>query len=320
MALNDETAEIEPAALERLQRADGYLLDGPPPEVPGYVRPLERRGTTHFLTLPISGGDRVTGFICFGQSSERGFEHEDIQQVRRVCDQISVALANARLVDELDRFNWGALRTLARAIDAKSSWTAGHSERVTENALKIGKALALSETELGTLRRGGLLHDIGKIGVPAAILDKPARLTDEEHEVMKGHVLLGAKILEPLEAFKDAMPIVLEHHEWFNGQGYPHGLAGEELTVSGRIYAVADVFDALTSARPYRSGLPLETAVKVIVGRSGTQFDPAIVKVFLEIMATEHCVMVPDGVTVDVDPDKGRYNEDLEHAAVAASA
>jgi putative nucleotidyltransferase with HDIG domain len=127
---------------------------------------------------------------------------------------------------QLDRLNWGALTALARAIDAKSEWTAGHSERVTKLALKIGRAMGFSQEELDDLHRGGLLHDIGKIGTPAELIDKHMSLTDEEHDVIREHPNIGERILEPIEAYAEVIPLVKQHHEWFNGNGYPDGLAG----------------------------------------------------------------------------------------------
>jgi putative nucleotidyltransferase with HDIG domain len=292
-----QVIELRSIDLDRLRGGDSFLLDGAAGGVPSYAAPLAARGSTSYLTLPLGKGEALTGFVCFGQGMARGFEEEDIQQVRQVCDQISVALANARLVDELDRFSWGTLRALARAIDAKSPWTAGHSERVTDLALRIGRRVGLSPRELDTLRRGGLLHDIGKIGVPAAVLDKPGRLSEQELLTMRDHVRIGASILEPLTAFGDALPIVTEHHEWFNGQGYPNGLKGDGISLSGRIFAVADVYDALTSSRPYRRGMPRWHAAALIEEGSGRQFDPAIVAVFLEVLADE-----PEEALVEDDP------------------
>ena len=135
------------------------------------------------------------------------------------------------------------------------------------------------------LHRGGLLHDIGKIDTPVSILDKPARLTKEEFRTMRDHVRIGARILEPIAAFADALPIVLEHHVWYNGKGYPAGLAGEQISLGGRIFAVADVFDAVSSARPYRSGIPPQKAIDIITNDSGTQFDPKVVQAFLEVIS-----------------------------------
>ena len=196
---------------------------------------------------------------------------------------------------KLDRLNWGTLTALARTIDAKSPWTAGHSERVTQLALEIGRHLGLSQESLDLLNRAGLLHDIGKIATPAEILDKPGKLTDEERRIINQHPKNGERILEPIEDFATIVPMVMQHHERFDGSGYPAGLTGEEITLGARILAVADVYDAITSERPYRKGLPHEKAVEIIKEGSGTQFDPKIVDIFQTIMdlkqkATSHKV------------------------------
>jgi len=174
---------------------------------------------------------------------------------------------------------------LARAIDAKSQWTAGHSERVTELALQIGHRMGLSAKEVQIMQMGGLLHDIGKIGTPPAILDKPSKLTDEEMCIMKDHVGTGLRILEPIPGFRDALPIVSQHHEWFNGKGYPLGLAGNQISLYARIFAVADCYDALTSDRPYRAGLPASQTIAMLQEKSGVQFDPEVIEVFTTMMA-----------------------------------
>ena len=166
--------------------------------------------------------------------------------------------ANKRLY----RLNRGTLTALARAIDAKSPWTAGHSERVTHLALKIGRILSLTQKQLENLEQAGLLHDIGKIGIPAKILDKPGKLTDEEYRIICEHPVKGANILQPIEEYAEVMPVAMQHHEWFNGKGYPDGLSGEEISIGARILAVADVFDALTSDRPYRDGMSVEIAIE----------------------------------------------------------
>jgi putative nucleotidyltransferase with HDIG domain len=195
-----------------------------------------------------------------------------------------VAVSNVRLVERLDQLNWGTLTALARAIDAKSEWTAGHSERVTQVALRIGRAMGLPQNELEILHRGGLLHDIGKIATPPGILDKPGKLDPEEMRIMRDHVRAGARILEPITGFADTLPIVLHHHEWFDGSGYPAGLAGEEISLHGRIFAVADVYDALSTDRPYRGGWEKQRVLDYIREKAGTQFDPHVVEVFLKLM------------------------------------
>jgi len=163
----------------------------------------------------------------------------------------------------------------------------GHSERVTQLGLKIGRVLGLTEDEMDILRRAGLLHDIGKLGIPRHILDKEGKLTQEEEKAMREHVRLGVRILEPIAAYADVVPVVLHHHENFNGEGYPDGLAGKAISLGARIFAVADTFDALTSNRPYRQALNREQSIEMIKQGLGSRYDPDIVQAFLEVMAQE---------------------------------
>jgi len=188
-------------------------------------------------------------------------------------------------IDALEQLDVGTLTALARAIDAKSAWTAGHSERVTQLALSIGRAMGLPAKSLEIMHRGGLLHDIGKIGTPATILDKPGKLEPEEMQIMRDHVKIGIRILEPISCFREALPMVAQHHEWFDGSGYPAGLAGESISSQARILAVADCYDAMVSDRPYRNGLPQQQALDILKQRSGTQFDPTVIEVFLRLRA-----------------------------------
>ena len=201
--------------------------------------------------------------------------------VRRLADRLALGVADVQLVRELESLSAGTLTAFARVVDANSAWTAGHSERVTSISLAIGERLGLSGREMDSLRRGGLLHDIGKIGVPPAILDKAGPLSDAEREVMMSHPSLGAQILQPIDAFADAIPIVRSHHERLDGGGYPDGLRGDDIPYLARILAVADVFDALVSDRPYRAGLPMARAVGIITESVGTHFDAAAVSAFL---------------------------------------
>ena len=167
--------------------------------------------------------------------------------------------ANARL----DRLNLSIIKTLARSIDAKSAWTAGHAERVTRFAVQLGKTMGVDEHEQKRLRTGGLLHDIGKIGIPSSILDKPDKLTDEEYEKICEHPAKGGLIIEPLEQLSKVIPLIQQHHERWDGKGYPLGLAGNDIDPGARILTVADVYDALCSDRPYRDGMSLEKAVAI---------------------------------------------------------
>lgn len=189
-----------------------------------------------------------------------------------------------RLVERLGDLGQGALEALARAIDAKSRWTGGHSTRVANLSVVLGRELGLSPEDLERLHRGGLLHDMGKVGISSAILDKPGRLTDEEMRAVREHPQIGADILAPIEAFADIIPIVRHHHERYDGQGYPLGLAGEEIPLTARVLQVADVYDALTNDRPYRKALTNEEVVDDFTSVAGTQFDPAVVSAFIGLM------------------------------------
>jgi putative nucleotidyltransferase with HDIG domain len=279
-----EAVQLSPDEIARLRANPDSLVmaDG---NLPGFLGPLAARGITAFLVLPIFLKGRLAGIIALGHRAGGVPCGDDVNQARQLADQVAVALSNARLVEELADLNWGTLTALARAIDAKSPWTAGHSERVTNMALRIARAMGLSEMELDTLHRGGLLHDIGKIGTPPEILDKPGRLTPDEANAMRLHVHVGARILEPIASYAGVIPIVQQHHEWFDGTGYPDGLAGEAISLGARIFAVADCFDALVSDRPYRPGMERERVIEIIKQGSGRQFDPTVVQAFLAVMS-----------------------------------
>lgn len=189
---------------------------------------------------------------------------------------------------ELSRYNdeihTGYLQTvtaLANSIQAKDAYTMGHCQRVMEIACQIAAIMGCSENEKEELRYSAILHDIGKIGIPATILNKRDKLTDVEYEEIKKHPLISYSILKDVEFIKGGLVAILQHHERFDGKGYPYGIKGEEICLAARILCVADAFDAMTSDRPYRKAMPTEAAVKEIVKCKGTQFDPAVVDSFL---------------------------------------
>ena len=173
------------------------------------------------------------------------------------------------------------VKSLAQAVDARSDWTSGHSQQVQVISVDIGRVMRRSEKELEALEWGGLLHDIGKIGVPDSVLDKPDRLTKEERAKMNAHPVIGANIIAPVTRLAPELPIIRHHHEWYNGSGYPDRLMGEEIPLLARILHVADAFEAMTSARPYRmKPLSGEQAMAELRKFSGVQFDPVIVDAF----------------------------------------
>lgn len=186
--------------------------------------------------------------------------------------------------DKLERAYMESIQTLRYTVEAKDTYTRGHSDRVSEFSVLIGKHLGLPETDLRTLQIGGLFHDIGKIGVPDSILLKEGKLTDDEYSEIKNHPTIGAHILSSATIFKDIIPIVKHHHEKYDGNGYPGKLKGDDIPYFARIAAVADTFDAMTSKRTYRDALPLEVVISEIERCKGTQFDPKIADVFLDIL------------------------------------
>ncbi len=271
---NEEREVFLTRAPFRILRRDAHL----PPLL------VNRRSCDDFLILPIdSEHDTIGTLIMDFRHSEDHDDEERINQARQLADHMGIALNNARLVSDLERLSLGALEALARTVDAKSKWTAGHSEKVAEISMKIGRAMNWSKDQLEMLFRAGLLHDIGKIGVPIAILDKPGRLNDAEYDSIKTHPAISGKILEPIQAYQDILPLVTQHHERFDGKGYPLGLSGEAIDIGARILCVADVYEALISQRPYREGWVREKVINFIRDNRGTMFDPDVVDVFLSL-------------------------------------
>jgi putative nucleotidyltransferase with HDIG domain len=181
------------------------------------------------------------------------------------------------------------IRALAEAVDAKDAYTRGHSERVGVYASKLAREMSFPKEFIERVYIAGVLHDVGKIGVPDHIITKPDRLTDEEYDEIKRHPEIGAKILEPVTFLADIVPCVRHHHEWYDGsaQGYPHRLAADRIPLPSRVILVADTVEAMTSDRPYRKALPLETVVRELHRYAGTQFDPVCVKAMLALLERE---------------------------------
>ncbi|MBE0425063.1 MAG: PAS domain S-box protein [Nitrospirae bacterium] len=189
---------------------------------------------------------------------------------------------------ELKELFNGLIHSFVNAIDAKSPWTKGHSERVTIYAVSIAKEMGLKERDIEKLRIAALLHDIGKIGTYDVVLDKPGKLTEEEFQLIRMHPAKGEEILKPVRQLQDLLPIIRYHHERMDGKGYPDGLQGEEIPLLSRIIAVADAFDSMTSDRPYRPNPPREYAISEIKTCIGTQFDPEAAEVFLRVIDRKH--------------------------------
>jgi response regulator RpfG family c-di-GMP phosphodiesterase len=195
-----------------------------------------------------------------------------------------------------------SINALIKALEAKDFYTRGHSQRVTMISLAIGREMNLSSTHLEDLRRAAILHDLGKIGVREGVLNKPAKLTQEEFREVVRHPEVGTQILSPIPLFRRLLPAILHHHERFDGSGYPGGLARTDIPIDSRIMTVADAYDAMTSDRAYRSALPVEKAMAEIQRCSGTQFDPEIVSIFLS--AVDQLNQESEFTTADLQDEK----------------
>ena len=190
--------------------------------------------------------------------------------------------------DKLEKAYMESIQTVRYTVEAKDTYTRGHSDRVSEYSVLIGEKLGLTEEDIRRLRIGGLFHDIGKIGVPDSILQKNGKLSDDEYSEIKNHPTIGVHILSNATMFEDILPIVKHHHERYDGKGYPSRLAGEDIPYLARIAAVADAFDAMTSRRVYRDSLPLDRVIEEIEKNKGTQFDPKIAEAFLDILKNDY--------------------------------
>ncbi len=244
--------------------------------------------TKSVLLVPVFTRENFLGMmVLFSSRAPDVFESDDMNIMTGIAGQAAVALENASLYKDLELNYFSTVKALARAIEVKDPYTYGHSERVTDYAMSIAQKLLLSEVDCRNLKYAAALHDIGKIGIARDVLNKRGKLSEEEYKHVKTHPELGDSIIEPVSFLQAPRQIIMHHHERFDGTGYPNGLKGEDIPLGARILCVADSFEAMTSDRPYREALPVCEAVKELEVNAGAQFDPAIVKVFIDALADE---------------------------------
>ena len=234
------------------------------------------------------------GFLAFLRPGHQAFGAHGLRLIDSLARQVSLTVKSAELHENVGGFLMSTVKALVSAIETKDRYTSGHSARVNLLAMLLGKQLGLPADELESLKWASILHDVGKIGMPEAILHKPGRLTSQEYEVVRQHPWRGYEVLGHIGQLRAARMAVLYHHERLDGRGYPLGLSGSAIPLAARIIAVADTFDALTSNRPYREAWNEDEAHQEILRVSGTQFDPVVVEAFSEMVPfiREHRIML----------------------------
>lgn len=243
-----------------------------------------RTAMQRFVCVPLERDHRPLGvMIAIDKNDGTEFNSVDMKLLNNVGNLCSMFLENAALYADMQDLFMGVLHALTRSIDAKDAYTRGHSQRVAELSRELARKMGLPEEQCERVYLSGLLHDVGKIGVPEQVLTKPGRLTDAEFDAIKKHPAIGAQILGNIKQLQDIIPGVLYHHERWDGRGYPYQLAGENIPLMGRIICVADSFDAMSSTRTYRPALPLETVLEEIKRCAGQQFDPTLAKLFVTL-------------------------------------
>lgn len=293
-------------ALDILRRetVDAVLMDKYMPVMDGDEVCRRIRSDLHLKLLPVtmltasSSPEELQRSFAMGATDFIPKPFNPIELLAR----LKSAIQTKRLTDQLDNTET-ILFSLARLVEAKDETTGDHCSRLAHMGMVFGRALGLTENQLEALRRGGILHDIGKLGIPDSILLKRGSLNDEEWALMRTHTIIGAHLCEGLGSMRDVVPIILHHHERWDGSGYPHGLAGEDIPLLARVFQIVDIYDALASERPYKNIMPLEQIIEIFKQECTRGWrDPGLVTVFLDILQNNReALYLPENAEPTID-------------------
>ena len=240
------------------------------------------------ISIPLKTKKHHIGVLTIFNSKEHEeFTGENLHLISIFANFASTSLENLRLYDEIEKSYFETVSALVGALDASDTYTKGHSDRVMMYSQAIAEELEIPAEKIKMIKFGALLHDIGKIGISEDIIQKPGKLTEEEYHTIMEHPIIGGKILEGIGFLKDARQIVMFHHERLDGSGYPHGLKGKDIPLGVRILQVADVYDALSSKRPYREALSAKESIDIISKDTGTHFDSRVIEAFIKYLKSE---------------------------------
>jgi putative nucleotidyltransferase with HDIG domain len=245
---------------------------------------LEEMGFRALMMTPLVMGGKAVGLVELYDVNDRVFTHDDMRFCRLLCDQAGIVLGTASLAERLEEQHLATVGALAAALEAKDAYTGNHAQTIAEFALSVGEELGLSGRELRATRMGALLHDVGKIGIPESILNKPGPLTDDEFTVMKRHTVIGADIISGIPGMEEVVGLVRSSHERWDGRGYPDGLQGAEVPRGAYVIAVCDAYHAMVEDRVYRKAMSQEGAFTELRRCAGSQFMPAAVEALMAVV------------------------------------
>jgi len=260
----------------------GWIINsGTPACVPAEVFGKEDHRKLSVMIAPLSNKERTLGAVAIVFEQDEDFIRQQTLRLLYILSGFfSLSLENAFLFEDIKKSYFDTIRAVANSVEARDAYTRGHSNRVAQISKIIAAEMGWGRRDLEMIDWGGMLHDLGKVGISDAILNKPGKLTDEEFAIMKAHPSIGSQIISGITFLEPLLPYIAQHHERYDGRGYPEGLRGEEIAIQGRLLAIADTYDAMTSDRPYRKGLAAQIAYDEIVKCSGSQFDPVLVLAF----------------------------------------